>query len=431
LAHSAPFGVCARTLCSVSQISWRDSTLRVSAEAPSTPQAHQGALSPAVRLLLAAGTSFYGDWLTTVALVVLLFRITGSPVGPALYIVARSAPRVLGPLPGGALADRFGPARVAASCAALQAVITASIVVFAEQRLVWAIYVAVVAAQLLGSAAQPCYGALVPAVTTPARLGRVQGAYSALQSSSILVGPAVGAIVLPFVSPEILIAIDAVSFVIAALVLATLLNVGRRAAGARTTPGGVRVGLRLVARDPMLRFLAAASVANPAAVTALQAVLVVAAAQHFGHDTVVGWLYAAVGAGGLIGTFPIIRKTPARVGLRWIIGPSVLELAPLAVFVFITNLPVAMLLLFVSSIGATLYQTRGTVGLQQRVAPDVLGRANAVIGFAIYVGMLLGAVAALSLVQPLGWESTVLTVCAASATLLFFTAVSEGQRSGG
>jgi len=53
------------------------------------------------------------------------------------------------------------------------------------------------------------------------------------------------------------------------------------------------------------------------------------------------------------------------------------------------------------------------------------------LGFAIYVGMLLGAVTALSLVQPLGWESTVLVVCAASATLLFFTAVSEGRRTAG
>lgn len=375
--------------------------------------------------------SFYGDWLTTVALVVLLFRLTASPVGPALYIVARAAPRVLGPLPGGALADRYGPARVAASCAFLQALITASIVVFAESRVLWAIYAAVVISQLLSSAAQPCYGALIPRVTTPERLGRVQGTFAGLQSSSILVGPAVGALVLPFAAPEILIAIDAATFLIATALLLTLLGVGRRHAGGIGTPSGIRVGLRIVARDPMLRFLAAACVGNAAAVTALQAVLVVAAAQHFGHDTFVGWLYAAVGAGGMLGTLSMIRRTPARIGLLWIVGPSALELGPLALFVFVTNLPVAMLLLFVSSSGATLYQTRGLVGLQQRVAPDALGRANAVIGFAISIGMLLGAVAALSLVQSLGWQSTVLTVCAASATLLFFTAVSEGRRPAG
>jgi MFS family permease len=378
---------------------------------------------------VAAGTSFYGDWLTTVALVVLLFRLTESPVGPALYIVARAVPRVLGPLPGGALADRFGAARVLSVCAALQALVTASIVAAADQRMVWAIYVAVVVSQFLGSVAQPCYTALVPRVTTRERLGRVQGVYTALQSSSILVGPAVGALVLQVSTPELLIAIDALSFVVAAILLATLVRAGQPHERSRSGVGGIRIGLHAIGGDPMLRFLASACVANAAAVTALQAVLVVAAAQHFGHDTVVGWLYAAVGAGGLIGTLPVIRRTPSRVGLSWIVGPSVLELAPLAVFVFVTSLPAAVLLLFLSSFGATLYQTRGAVGMQQRVTPDLLGRASAVIGLAIYLGMLIGALAALALVTTIGWEATVLIVCACSASVLFIAAVSESRSS--
>jgi MFS family permease len=380
---------------------------------------------------VAAGTSFYGDWLTTVALVVLLYRLTSSPVGPALYILARAAPRVLGPLPGGALADRFGPARVIAVCAALQAVVTASIVLSAENKVIWSIYVAVVVSQFLGSAAQPCYTAMVPAVAHPERLGRIQGTYVALQSSSILVGPALGALLLPFTSPELLIGIDAVSFVVAGLLLTTLLGIARGAHGTLVTPRGIKVGLRLVVRDPMLRFLAAASVANPAAIAALQAVLVVAAAQHFGHDTDVGWLYAAVGAGGLIGALPVIRRTPEHVGLSWIIGPAILELAPIAVFVFVTVLPVAMVLLFLSSFGATLYQTRGAVGMQQRIGSAVLGRVSAVIGFSVSVGMLLGAVAAVALVSAIGWEATVLIVCAGSATVLFVAAVSETRRPEG
>jgi predicted MFS family arabinose efflux permease len=403
-------------------------TLNVSAEAPSNVDGRPRVPSPAVRLLIAAGTSFYGDWLTTVALVVLLFRLTRSPIGPALYIVARVAPRVIGPLPGGLLADRYGPARVAASCAVLQAVTTASIVVFAEARMTWAIYAAVVAAQLIGSAAQPCYGALVPRVTTADRLGRVQGAYSAIQSSSILVAPAIGALVLPFAAPEILISFDAASFVIAAALLITLFGVERNGGAPIATERGIKVGLRYVLRDPTMRFFAAASLANPAAVTALQAVLVVAAAQHFGHDTAVGWLYAAVGAGGIAGTLPLIRRTPARVGLAWIIGPSALELLPLALFVFVLILPVAMLLLFLSSLGATLYQTRGMVGLQQRVPLDALGRAGSVITLALSTGMVIGAVAATVLVSVFGWESTVLIVCSCSAAFLFAAAVSEGGR---
>jgi hypothetical protein len=86
-----------------------------------------------------------------------------------------------------------------------------------------------------------------------------------------------------------------------------------------------------------------------------------------------------------------------------------------------------MLALFASALGATLYQTRGAVGLQQRVPRELLGRTTAVVRFALNTGMLLGAIAAVSLVQPLGWQPTVLIVCAAGATLLFFTGVSEGR----
>ena len=98
---------------------------------------------------MAAGTSVYGDWLTTVALLVLLFRLTHSPFGPALYMLARVAPRIVGPFPGGALADRFGPARIAAGCAVCQGILTGAIVVFADLDVIWAIYVAVALAQLL------------------------------------------------------------------------------------------------------------------------------------------------------------------------------------------------------------------------------------------------------------------------------------------
>ena len=83
-----------------------------------------------------------------------------------------------------------------------------------------------------------------------------------------------------------------------------------------------------------------------------------------------------------------------------------------------------------SGVGGTLYQTRGAVGLQQRIPRELVGRTSAVVRFGGYLGMLLGAVAAVSLVQPLGWEATVLIVCAVGATLLFVTAVSESRPAG-
>ncbi len=409
-------------------MSGRSRRLIPSADAPSAPTTRGIVASPAIRLLAGAGTSSYGDWLTTVALVVLLYRLTNSPLGPAGYMLARVAPKVVGPFPGGALADRYGPARVATACALLQAALTASIIVSANHQVIWAIYVAVALAQFFGAAAQPCYTALIPRVTTPGQLGRIQGIYSALGSSSLLVAPALGALALSITSPQVLIGADAATFAVAAILVSSITGVGHVTRDAQTSKR-FSAGIPIVMRDPTLRFLAAAYISNAAAVTAVQAVLVVAAAQRFGHDADVGWLYAAVGAGSLLGTLPVIRRTPGRVTTLPIAIAAVVELAPLALFVFATALPEGIVLLFASGLGATLYQTRGVIGVQQRVPSELLGRTMAVIRSAQYGGMLLGAIAALALVQPLGWQATVLIVCAVGATFLFFTAVSETGHS--
>ena len=380
----------------------------------------------AARFLVAAGVSFYGDWLTTVSLVVLLYRVTGSVTAPALYILARVAPRVLGPTPGGVLTDRFGPARVAAVCAFLQAGFTVLIVVFAYSGVVWAIYLMVAGSQFLNAVSQPAYGALLPRVTSERHLGRVNGIYSGLFSSSVLISPALGALLLGRVAPETLIAADAVTFLVAGTILLTLLS-ATPPVGSRSTETKA-AALPLVMRDPVLRAFAAASLANPAVVTALQAVLVVAAAQRFGHDTDVGWLYAAVGAGGLVGSLSFIRRTPRRVGRTAIVLASFLELTPLAVFVVAPNLVLAAALLFLSSLGGILYQVRGSIGLQQRVPTHLLGRVTGVMRSALYIGMLIGAITAAVLVQPLGWQATVLIMAVAALTLLVTVALISPKR---
>lgn len=377
----------------------------------------------AIRLLLAAGTSSYGDWLTTVVLVVVLYRITNSPTGPALYFLARTLPRVFGPLPGGSLADRFGPAQVAATCVFLQAALTVGLIFAVHAQLIFAIYLLVAASQFLTSLAAPAYTAIIPRLTTPLNLGRIQGIYSGLFSSSILVGPALGALLLPRLTPELLIGADAATFLFAGILLLTLLGI--KAQPGAPAKKGILTALPLVWHDPTLRFLAAAYLANSALITTLQAVLVDAAATHFGAATNVGWLYAAVGLGALLGALPVIRKTPAKVTRRPLILASALELVPLCFFVFVTNLPLAAGLLLLSSIGGVLYQTRGTVGLQQRIAPALLGRATGLIRFALYLGMLIGSLFAVLLAHLIGWQATVLTAFAFSALLLILVTLTD------
>ena len=334
---------------------------------------------------------------------------------------------MLGPSPGGSLADRFGPGRVAGWCALAQGLFTGAIVVFAGSGVVWTIFAAVGAAQLLGSMAQPAYGACIPRVTPPHRLLRVNAIYSGLFESSVLAAPAIGALLLSVVQPQVLVGADAASFGVAG---ALMLSLRVRAAPSTSIRGhGDSTARAIVRRDPMLRSLAASFFCSGVAITALQAVLVVAAAQRFGADTGVGWLYAAVGAGGVAGSLVLLRWRPAPIGARGVSLGFLVEVAPLTVFAVIGNLPAALALLALSTAAGALYQTRGQTALQQRVAADMLGRVNGLMRLLLYAGMLAGAVAAVSLVQVLGWSTLVLASTAAATAAYAIAGVALRTRA--
>jgi predicted MFS family arabinose efflux permease len=384
-----------------------------------------------LRLLVAAGISTYGDWLTVVALSVLLFTLTHRPLAPALYILARFAPRVLGPTLGGFLADRFGPSRVAGWAALGQGALTAAVVVFANAGAIWAILVAVACAGFLGSVAQPAYSACIPRVTSPSRLLRVNAIYSGLFESSVLVAPAAGALLLPFIEPQLLVTADAVSFGLSGLIVLSL-----RLRPARAMPAHARDhsgASALVARDPMLRALAASFFCSAAAITALQSVLVIAAVERLGSAVDVGWLYAAVGAGGVAGSLVLLRWAPRAISARGIAFGFLLEVVPLGLFAMIGGIVPALGLLWVSTAAAALYQTRGQTALQQRVPVHLLGRVNGVMRVLLYAGMLVGAAAAVALVEAIGWIPLVLGTTGAAVVAFVPASITHrrGARSPG
>jgi MFS family permease len=364
------------------------------------------------RLLVAAGVSTYGDWLTVVALSVLIFDLTHRPEAPALYVLARLAPNVFGPTLGGSLADRYGPSRVAGWSALGQCVLTVAIVVLANTGTIWAVLTAVACTGFLGSVAQPAYGACIRRVTPPPRLLRVNALYSGLFESSVLVAPVIGAVILPFVQPQFLVVADAISFGVAGTLVLSL-RLGPAPAGTFRARDRSRA-TAVVARDPMLRALAASFFWSAAAITALQAVLVVAAAQRFGQATDVGWLYAAVGAGWVAGSIALLHWTPRAIGARGVALGFLLEVIPIGLFAVVGGLLPALGLLFVSTAAAALYQTRGQTALQQRVPAELLAMVNGVMRLLLYAGMLVGAVVAVVLVEAIGWTALVLGTAAFS-----------------
>jgi predicted MFS family arabinose efflux permease len=349
---------------------------------------------------------------------VLLLDLTGSSAAPAAYMLARVVPRLAGAAVGGELADRFRPQRVSALICAVQGGLMASIVPAAQHRLVWPIYAAVALSQLLGAAARPALLSLLPRLVSEERLGRANGVLSAAMSSSTAVAPALSVPLLQVMSPQNLIWLDVLSFAIAGGLLLTM----RVAAdGGEAGPGLLRdaaAGVRVVWRDGHLRALAGASLASAMAVTTAGSVLVVAAAERLGGADRVGALYAGVGIGSLIGSVLALRRRAIPLLRSTIVAGVLAEIVLLSVFTLCGQLATAVATLAASGGVAVLYQVWGTTELQQRVAGEVLGRASAAVVGAQYAGMILGALLALVLVPPLGWDHALFTACCAAVAVV-------------
>lgn len=372
------------------------------------------------RLLVAIGISLYGYTFAMVAIMVLLLQVTGSAAAAAAYLVVRSVPRALGARPGGSLADRFGPHRVAALCGVAQAVSTALVMGAGAARQAWLIYVAVALAGLASGMFQPATMALTPRVVGPARLGRANTAYNGIVASAVLAPPALSVPLLAFGGPNLPLAVDTAGFLVAALLLATLrLHPVATSGDAGTDGCPVRTGaFRLFLRDRFLRSLAVSWAAEGMVAGAAQGAFIAAAHDRFGGDSNLGLLYAAVGIGSLLGTGVLLRLQPARVPRLAVVGSAMLSVVALGLFALASDIWLAVLALAAAGMANAMYQTWGTTQLQRDVTPDMLGRASGVVVTLNIGGVITGAVMVTVLMPAIGWTHAVIAVSLVAGVLM-------------
>jgi MFS family permease len=384
--------------------------------------------SAGVRVLAAAGISQYGDWLTTVALLTVLYKTTNSAAGPAAYMLFRVGPRVLGAAPGGHLADRYTPQHVTAVLVALQGLLTAALLVAVNSHSNLAIYIAVVATQLAGAASRPLFPALIGIHTPQSRRGLFNSLDQIIFETSLFVAPVLGAVLLTVTSAADVIAVDVGTFALAAAILITLPASTPGGIATTTLGQGAMAGFRFVWAHRPLRLGAVGFTFSGAVVTLLQSVIVVAAAQRFGGADRVGYCYSAVGVGGIIGGGLALRLRARAVTRTDIYASALCEIAPLALLPLPHSLLPALALLFVSGIGGTLNWTFTTTYMQNHAPVDILGRVSAALITANFAGMLLGAVVALAFAQLFGWPGLLLWFSVICVLVLSLVAMQSRNR---
>jgi predicted MFS family arabinose efflux permease len=181
------------------------------------------------RNLLAAGLiSETGDWLLLVALPILVYELTGSVLGTAIAFLVELVPPILLGTFAGRLADRWNRRRALIWLSLAQAA-TLLPLLAAGGRL-WVVYAVITVQAGLATFTEPTRNALVPAVTPREHLVGANALLSLSGNVGRLVGGSLGGFLLVVADLPAIVAVDAVSFGLAAMLYARI-RTGRPASG--------------------------------------------------------------------------------------------------------------------------------------------------------------------------------------------------------
>lgn len=324
--------------------------------------------------------SNFGDTLHYIALVVLVFQITGRGVAVAGLVAAEVIPvLLLGPV-AGVIIDRFSRKRVLIVADLVRAALALSLV---WPQGVWHPYV--VAAGLSAGSAffNPTVQAVIPVLTTEEqRLAANSVAWSTGRFVQIVASAVAGSLIGLF-GTRAAFTLNAASFAVSALLIATLSippHAGQLGEG--TTRGLTNYvndawdGLRFALHDRLVsRLLLVQSLASLAA-GATSALLIVLAERHL-HLPASGfaWLIAAIGAGALLG--PLIPNTLASNyrTARWLFVPYIIRGIGDVLLAVFSALPIALILLFVYGLNTSTGIVVFNSTIQDVVPDQVRGRA--------------------------------------------------------
>jgi MFS family permease len=168
-----------------------------------------------LRLWIGQGTSFVGDAISMVALVVLVVELTGSASAVGGALAARLLPTIASPL-AGVLADRLDRRIVLVASDLARAVLVLGLV-FARDLAT--IYVLVFLMGLARTVFNPTVRAAFPSVVGGGDLTRANALISGTFSTSIMVGPALGGLLVASIGVDAAFLADAATYLVSAILL--------------------------------------------------------------------------------------------------------------------------------------------------------------------------------------------------------------------
>jgi predicted MFS family arabinose efflux permease len=386
---------------------------------------------PLCALLAAEVISTTGSQMTWLALPWFVLTTTGSASRMSFVVAAEVGAYALFGVPAGTVVARLGARRTMLLMDGVRAPTMLMVpLLYWTSGLSYALLLAF--AFLIGALGTP-YGA-AQRVVVPELLGEDGGAVtqaSALFQSAtrftILAGPPIAGILIGLIGAPAVLVIDAATFAVAFVLVASLVppTASAAEAGAPSDRGGVLSGVAYVRRDPLLRLWAIGLTLGDAAWQVIFVGTPVLVYAHYGGDaTLAGLILGGFGGGAVAGNAVSYRFFPAGVPPRTIAGVLLVQALP----VWLLALPVASAVLVgalvLSGLGNGIANPTLHATLTLRPPPPVRAQVISALFTASTIGGPLALLAAGPAFTTLGVREVLAAAAAAQLMAMLVIGVS-------
>lgn len=258
------------------------------------------------RLWSAQLISLGGDWFNTVALLGLVLELTNSALASGMILAASILPGFLIAPIAGPLADRFNRRTLMVATDIIRVFLALGMLLVDSRATVWIGIACLTGISTLGAIFYPASGACLPNLVSEQDLAPANTLMSASWGTMLALGAALGGWVATLFGRDAAFTINALSFVLSALLILRIKasfsapGVSRRTTGTGT---GFGEGMKYARSDRRIVALLAAKGGFGLGVGVVALLPILATDVFRSGDQGIGLLFAARGVGALLGPF--------------------------------------------------------------------------------------------------------------------------------
>ncbi len=328
-----------------------------------------------------------GDWFLAIGLPIAVYLLTGSALITSTVFIAELVPALLLGSVAGVFADRWDRRRLMVVVSCLQAVGLLPLLLVHSAQQIWIVYAVSIGEAILAQFFLPAANALLPRLVDEQDLVQANSLNSISQALARLIGSPLGGLVVGLLGLRGSVLLDALSFLIAGLLIAAMRvsPQARQAAPPRASASWAVFwkewieGLRLVWRSPRLAILFLVEGLQGFAQGIFQVLYIVFVLEILrGGDAGVGLLRGVQAIGSLLGGL-VIGLLGARLSAARLVGAGavafgIIDLAIWNAPRFFPSLVLAAALFILAGIPGVGMATGANTLLQTEAADRFRGR---------------------------------------------------------